>query len=74
MFFYQAGILFNVARLDTFKCVVEAIGQDEPGLKPPSYREFRVPLLKKEVEHTNELLNNHKEDWKKHGCTIMSDA
>ncbi|GJT77109.1 uncharacterized protein Tco_1043834 [Tanacetum coccineum] len=53
---------------------IEAIGQYGPGLKPPSYHELRVPLLQKEIDYTNGLLQNHKEEWKKHGCSIMSDA
>ncbi|GKF80658.1 hypothetical protein Tco_0239260, partial [Tanacetum coccineum] len=73
-FFYQAGIPFNAARLDSFKVAIEAIGQYGPGLKPPSYHELRVPLLQKEIDYTNGLLQNHKEEWKKHGCSIMSDA
>lgn len=73
-FFYQAGIPFNAARLDAFKICVEAIGQYGPGLKPPSYHELRVPLLKKELDYTQDLMKKHKEEWKKHGCSIMSDA
>lgn len=73
-FFYQAGIPFNAARLDSFKVAIEAIGQYGPGLKPPSYHELRVPLLQKEIDYTNGLLQNHREEWKKHGCSIMSDA
>lgn len=72
--FYQAGIPFNVACLDAFKVAVEAIGQYGPGLKPPSYHELRVPLLKKELDFTNLLLKNHKEEWEKHACSLMSDA
>ncbi|XP_030931075.1 uncharacterized protein LOC115956954 [Quercus lobata] len=72
--FYLAGIPFNVARLDEFKWAIEAIGQYGPNMKPPSYHELRVPILKKEVAYTNELLSNHKQDWKKYGCSIMSDG
>ncbi|XP_075670296.1 uncharacterized protein LOC142640086 [Castanea sativa] len=43
-------------------------------MKPPSYHELRVPILKKEVAYTNELLSDHKESWKKYGCSIMSDG
>ena len=39
----------------------------------PSYHELRVPIIKKEVAYTNELLSDHKQDWKKYGCSIMSD-
>ncbi|XP_059669038.1 uncharacterized protein LOC132314159 [Cornus florida] len=53
---------------------VEAIGQHGPGMKPPSYHEVRVPLLKKELEHTDNLMRDHKEEWAKYGCTIMADG
>ncbi|KAM4094026.1 hypothetical protein ACB094_06G164000 [Castanea mollissima] len=72
--FYLAGIPFNVACLDEFKWAVEAIGQYGPNMKPPSYHELRVPILKKEVACTNELLSGHKESWKKYGCFIMFDG
>ena len=52
--FYLAGIPFNVARLDEFKWAIETIGQYGPNMKPPSYHELRVPILKKEVAYTNE--------------------
>ena len=54
--FYLAGILFNVACLDEFKQAVEAIEQYGPNIKPFSYHELRVPILKKKVAYTNELL------------------
>ena len=72
--FYLASISFNVARLDEFKWAIEAIGQYGPNMKPPSYHKLRVPILKKEVAYTNELLSDHKKDWKKYGCSIMSDG
>ena len=54
--------------------MVEAIGQYGPNLKPPSYHELRVPILRKEVTYTNELLGNHKDVWVRQGCSIMSDG
>ncbi|KAL0017409.1 hypothetical protein SO802_004478 [Lithocarpus litseifolius] len=51
--FYLAGIPFNVACLDEFKWAVEAIGQYGPNMKPPSYHELRVPILKKEIGEAN---------------------
>ncbi|GKV51788.1 hypothetical protein SLEP1_g58413 [Rubroshorea leprosula] len=64
-FFYQAGIPFSVARLDSFKYMVEAIGRYGPNLKPPSYHELRVPLLKKELQLTNDMLEDRKKKWAK---------
>ena len=71
---YQARIPFNVANSDAFKCVVEAIGHYGPNLKPPSYHELRVSLLKKELAYTDDLFKSHEEAWVKHGCSVMSDG
>ena len=54
--------------------MVATIGQYEPHLPIPSYHDIRVPLLKKEVEYTENLIKGHREQWVKYGCTIMSDA
>ena len=43
-------------------------------MKPPSYHEIRVPLLNKEVESVNKMLQGHREEWAKYGCSIMSDG
>ncbi|XP_059650757.1 uncharacterized protein LOC132296590 [Cornus florida] len=55
-----------------FAPVVEAIGQHGPRMKPPSYHEVRVPLLKKELEHTDNLMRDHRQEWARYGCTIMA--
>ncbi|XP_049405278.1 uncharacterized protein LOC125868748 [Solanum stenotomum] len=73
-FFYDNGIPFNVARSKSFKEAIEAVGRYGPNLKPPSYHELRVPLLRKEVELTNETINRHREEWVKHGTSIMADG
>ena len=44
------------------------------GIKPPTTYEVWVPLLKKEVAHTDEIMKSHKEEWARIGCTIMSDG
>ncbi|XP_027350930.1 uncharacterized protein LOC113861986 isoform X1 [Abrus precatorius] len=54
--------------------MVEAIGNYGPHLKPPSYHECRVPLLKKELEYIKEMLKSREEEREKCGCSIMSDA
>ncbi|XP_075500591.1 uncharacterized protein LOC142539197 [Primulina tabacum] len=73
-FMYQAAISFNAAHLDSFKEMIEAIGQYGPNLKPPSYHELRVPLLQKEIAYTNELLKENRDECEKYGCSIMSDG
>ncbi|XP_050292606.1 uncharacterized protein LOC126733355 [Quercus robur] len=44
------------------------------GLKPPSYHEIREACLKKEVDFTQQMLEEYKVEWKKTGCSIMSDG
>ena len=56
-FFYQEEISFNCANLDSFKWMVEVIGQYDPNMKPPSYHELRVPILHKEVEYKKKIKN-----------------
>ena len=73
-FFYQAGIAFNVVILDCFKEMIAAVGQYGQHLKPPSYHEVRIPLLKNEMDNVNEWVEGHRLEWKKHGCSIMSDG
>ncbi|KAK1407750.1 hypothetical protein QVD17_39376 [Tagetes erecta] len=73
-FFYQSGIAFNVAKMDTFKEMIAAIGNYGPNLKPPSYHELRVPLLRNEVENVEKWIDGQKLEWAKIGCSIMSDG
>ncbi|KAK4253278.1 hypothetical protein QN277_010602 [Acacia crassicarpa] len=68
------GIPFNVVRSKSFKYMVQAIGNHDPNLKLPSYYECRVPLLKKELDYTNDLLKDHVVQRANYGCSIMSDG
>lgn len=71
---YDTGIPFNVVNHPSFAVYVEAQGQYGPGMKPPSYHEVRVPLLKEEVEDTRKLMKVHEAEWVIHGCSIMCDG
>ncbi|CAL5430311.1 unnamed protein product [Camellia sinensis] len=71
---YDTGIPFNVVNNESFAPMIEAIGQFDPGLKPPSYHMIRIPYLKKEVNHVHKLMKEHKEDWAKYGCSMMCDG
>ena len=71
---YDSGVPFNCVNHPTFKKMIDSIGQYGPGMKPPSYHEIRVPLLKKEVVRTQDLLKSHEEEWIKYGCSIMADG
>ncbi|GMP35730.1 hypothetical protein CsSME_00008071 [Camellia sinensis var. sinensis] len=71
---YDAGIPFNAVNYDNFGPMIDAIGQFGPGLKPPTYYMIRVLYLKKEVNHVNKLMKEHRDDWAKYGCSIMCDS
>ncbi|XP_031276747.1 uncharacterized protein LOC116135180 [Pistacia vera] len=50
------------------------VGDYGRGLKPPTYHEARVSYLKREVDLVGEKLGKYKNEWKKNGCTLMSDG
>ncbi|KAH0720241.1 hypothetical protein KY284_005271 [Solanum tuberosum] len=71
---YDAGLPFNcVNYTDTFGAFIEAIGQCGPGMKPPTYHEVSVSCLAKEVEETQKIVEEHRVEWNKFGCSIMMD-
>ncbi|XP_052200522.1 uncharacterized protein LOC127806938 [Diospyros lotus] len=73
-FFYACAIPFNCVKHPEFAKMLELVGKFGSGLKPPSYHDIRVKYLKKEVTHITELLEEYKDEWKKTGCSIMSDG
>ena len=73
-FFFRNGIPLNLARSISFKLMIGTIGSYGTHLKPPSYHELRVPLLKKELEYTKGLLQVHVEERIKYGYLIMSNG
>ncbi|BAT78621.1 hypothetical protein VIGAN_02132200, partial [Vigna angularis var. angularis] len=73
-FFYTSVIPFNVIRNPAFAKMCEMIGKYGVGYKPPSYHDIREKLLKQAVKKTDANLEEYKEEWKKTGCTIMSDG
>ncbi|KAJ0588995.1 putative ribonuclease H-like superfamily [Helianthus annuus] len=54
--------------------MIGAIENYGPNLKPPSYHELRVPLLKNEVDNVEKWVEGQKVEWSKFGCLIMSDG
>ncbi|KAF1879913.1 hypothetical protein Lal_00022818 [Lupinus albus] len=67
-------IPFNVARSDEYFEMFELVTKHAPRFKHPSYHEIMVKYLKEEVKLTNARLEEHKAEWKKVGCTIMTDG
>jgi len=71
--FYTSAIHFNVIRNPAFAKMCEMIGKYGVGYKPPSYYDIREKLLKQAMRKTYLMLEEYKE-WKRTGCTIMSDG
>nr|XP_033508844.1 uncharacterized protein LOC104121638 [Nicotiana tomentosiformis] len=70
---YDAWLPFNCVNYKTFDKFIKAVGQYGPGMKPPSYHEDRVTHLKKEVKKIDQIIEEHKVEWNKFGCSIMMD-
>ncbi|KAF1870840.1 hypothetical protein Lal_00030150 [Lupinus albus] len=71
--FYNNVIPFNMARSDEYFEMFELVAKHGIGFNPPSYYETRIKYLKEEVKLTNARLEEQKVEWKKVGCTIMTD-
>lgn len=68
---YEAGIPLDAVNYDSFKVAIQSIGQYGIGMKPPSSYEVRVPLLKKEVAHIDDIMKSHIKEWARTGCSLM---
>ncbi|XP_030931017.1 uncharacterized protein LOC115956884 [Quercus lobata] len=53
---------------------MDSVANYGKGLKLPTYDETRVTFLKKEVENMHFTLDKYKNEWKKTGCTLISDG
>ncbi|GJS79488.1 zf-BED domain-containing protein [Tanacetum coccineum] len=70
----KSALPFNCVKNPEFKKMIQMVGDFGRGLDPPSFHEMRVTYLKKEVDYTKALLEDYKKEWKKTGCTLMSDG
>ena len=71
---YDAAIPFNVVTYPSFQRMIKAVGQYGVRMKGQSIFEVRVTHLKKELELTKDSIKDHEMEWKKDGCSIMSDG
>ncbi|XP_052119071.1 uncharacterized protein LOC107494867 [Arachis duranensis] len=74
IFFYTTAIPFNVIKNPEFLKFCEMVGRYGIGYEPPSYHELRETQLKKAVNNVDEMLTKFKVEWKRTGCSIMSDG
>jgi len=54
--------------------MIDVVGAYRPNSLAPTYHDIRVPLLNKEVEYAEKLLKDHKLQWSRHGCSMMSNV
>ena len=54
--------------------MIDMISRFGNGLKLLSYHEIRETCLKKEVDFTQQMLEEYKVEWKKTSCSIMSNG
>ncbi|XP_057434397.1 uncharacterized protein LOC130727307, partial [Lotus japonicus] len=73
-FFYNNEIPFTAVKSEEFTKMCESISRHGLGFKPPSFHDLRGKLLKKKVEMTHKVLDEHKASWRKTGCTITTDG
>ncbi|PHU00703.1 hypothetical protein BC332_30490 [Capsicum chinense] len=67
------GLPFNCINYDSFTNFIEVIGQHGSEMEPTTYHEVRVTQLKKDVKKVDELVEKHKVQCQKYGCSLMMD-
>ncbi|KAG6759688.1 hypothetical protein POTOM_036173 [Populus tomentosa] len=70
----RCNVILNYRDSVTEMEALELVAKHGPGFKPPSYHDIREKYLKQEVDHTINLLKEYSLEWKKTGCSIMSDG
>ncbi|KAK4595008.1 hypothetical protein RGQ29_018660 [Quercus rubra] len=71
-FFYTSAIPFNCVKNPEFLRMIDMISRFGIGLRPPSYHEIRETCLKKEVDFTQQMLEEYKVEWKKTDTSDIS--
>ncbi|KAL9672136.1 hypothetical protein QQ045_028384 [Rhodiola kirilowii] len=74
MFFYTSAIPFNCIKNPFFAKMCDAIGKYGICYKPPTYNDIREKLLKRAVLQTDQVVEDFKVEWRRTGCSIMSDG
>ncbi|XP_071735719.1 uncharacterized protein [Rutidosis leptorrhynchoides] len=71
---YECAIPFHAIETDSFKALLEAVGQFGSNAQPPSRYELGESLLKRKMERTNNRLKLYEDEWAANGCSIMTDC
>lgn len=73
-FWYANALAFNCIKCPYFAKMMDSVAKYGIGLKLPSYHEIRNTFLQKEVGLVQGRMEVFKQQWKRTGCTIMSDG
>lgn len=68
---YYVVLPFNCVDVKEFDKFIKAIGQHDPRMKTPTFYEVKVTHLKKEVKKADKIVEEHKVQRQKFGCSIM---
>ncbi|CAI9303558.1 unnamed protein product [Lactuca saligna] len=71
---YDAGVAFNAVTYDSVGPAIEAIARHGCGMKPPSYHEVQVPMLKLENMHTKKIMCENEAKKTTYRCSLMADG
>ncbi|XP_059065014.1 uncharacterized protein LOC131857040 [Cryptomeria japonica] len=73
-FWYSSHMAFHASRNPYWQPMVDAIAAVGPGFQAPSYESLRVGMLKDAVEDVQDVVKQHRLQWARTGCSIMSDG
>lgn len=73
-FFFENAIPFHAVASPSFVNMCRAIGSYGRGYKPPTIHDLRSWILKKELETTENIVEDIKKTWSKTGVSILSDG
>ncbi|XP_020255771.1 uncharacterized protein LOC109832769 [Asparagus officinalis] len=72
--FFEAGIPFHTATLPSFHQMLQAVGMFGSHLQASSMYELSETCLQREVDATDEIVENFKKTCIVNGCSLMTDA
>ncbi|XP_057818128.2 uncharacterized protein LOC131031112 [Cryptomeria japonica] len=73
-FWYSSHMAFHASRNPYWQPMVDAIAAVGPRFQAPSCESLRVGMLKDAVEDIQGVVKQHRLQWARIGCSIMSDG
>ncbi|GLJ27231.1 hypothetical protein SUGI_0533890 [Cryptomeria japonica] len=73
-YWYSSHTAFHASRNPYWQPMIDAIAAVGPGFQAPSCESLRVGMLKDAVEDVQDVVKQHRLQWARTGCSIMSDG